>query len=868
MCSAGDAGSIILISDDEDADCNQDKSCYESSLIIIDMQDVPRKDCTLSPSKLDEDLVVTFSRPAELLPHARFDCPRHPFTATDECGEPVSENRLLCAQCFCYICDKLAAECEKWHVRGACHCNSHKKSNLWNRLRNDTLLGHLAAFNVTLSEVDGHLRQAESTLQRFKVELRAQMASLMADKRPGDGISYDCTPAYEYVMTFLNKADQQDGRAAAIMRLGAAREFLELFYAEGVCCPVLPSSPNVTSKWMIMRRLLSALQRQMVMDDFTPEFRQKLQEFYRNLTFPPELKHIRDSLDVRPWEDILLVSVLKGQNVVGVRTNRGKKDTLFEDIDVVTLRVQRLLDRSRFRELSRYLRVVRTNQMSRFLRLKDLVPLFMCMDGNFNSALDGFLQSSSKATSRATLGDILTLLRVLDTATAPKMSLCPAGELRFAGNEWCAIQGATPLARLQLVRFALKVHRCCPAVHTNSEFWIHLLKIVHVTRQAPAGLPEPGPAFLQEAVHTVRFILRDESSGNLQIPPHFVSTFPDQAMLLLVSGALSHIIFHPSLSPIVPLLCTFQKSVWALHWFWMDLVPVAQYRVAIMQKIYRELDSRGVKNASRYHQSRREVLWPAALKCDQLLQLKDFLPFLLCLEGQTDEALRMFFPEEGLAARPTPLTFPLYLRLLGSAAAPKLSVARTGELCGLADTWAYIKGAVPLTRSKLAHFALKLLQMYPACCSSGQCWISLLNMVNRTDSLKSIPEPSTDFKQEAVRFADSVLLSFSQGLIADFKIPPQFLPHYADHAVLLLVTKAFRQSVLHPALTPVVPVLCTFEKSLWALRWFWEYLSNDGRNAAIMEKIHRELRQTTGNGPVSPQFIRHLLDPSSNAWHQ
>ncbi|XP_051939971.1 uncharacterized protein zgc:112980 isoform X2 [Hippocampus zosterae] len=841
MCSAGDAGSVILISDDEDA-------CYDSSLIIMDMQDAPRTDCPPSPSKVDEDLVITFSRPAELLPHARFDCPRHPFTATDECAQPVSENRLLCAQCFCYICDKLAAECDKWHARGACHCNGHKKSNLWNRLRNDTLLGHLAAFKVTLSEVDGHLRQAESTLQRFTVELRAQMASLMADKRPGDGVSYDCTPAYEYVVSFLNKADQQDGRAAAVMRLGAVREFLELFYAEGVCCPVLPSSPNGTSKWMIMRRLLSALQRQMVMDDFTPEFRQKLQEFYRNLTFPPELQHIRDSLDVRPWEDILLVSVLKGQNVVGVRTNRGKKDTLFEDIDVVTLRVQRLLDGSRFRELSRYLRVVRTNQMSRF-----------------DSALAGFLQSSSKASSRATLGDILTLLRVLDTATAPKVSsLCPAGELRFAGDEWCAIPGATPLARLQLVRFAFKVHKCCPAVHANSQFWIHLLKIVHVTRQAPAGLPEPDPAFLQEAVLIVRFILRDESCGNLRIPPHFVSTFPDQAMLLLVSGALSHVIFHPSLSPIVPLLCTFQKNVWALHWFWKDLVPVTQFRVSILQKIYQELDNREVKDASRNHQSKREVLWPDALKCDQLFQLKDFLPFLLCLEGETCEALRMFFPEEGPAARPTPLTFPLYLRLLGSAAAPKLSVARKGELCGLADTWAYIKGAVPLPRSELVHFALKLLQMYPACCGSGQCWMSLLNMVNRTDSLKSIPEPSTDFKQEAVRFADSVWLSFSQGLIADLKIPPQFLPHYTDQAILLLVTKAFRENILHPALTPVVPVLCTFEKSLWALRWFWEYLSHDGRNDAIMEKIHRELRQTTG----TPRLICQLLDPSGNAWHQ
>lgn len=72
------------------------------------------------------------------------------------------------------------------------------------------------------------------------------------------------------------------------------------------------------------------------------------------------------------------------------------------------------------------------------------------MDGSFNSALASFLQSSSKAISRTTLGDILTLLRVLDTATAPKVSLCPAGELRFAGNEWCAIRGQKNLRRRRL----------------------------------------------------------------------------------------------------------------------------------------------------------------------------------------------------------------------------------------------------------------------------------------------------------------------------------------------------------------------------------------------------------------------------------
>lgn len=65
--------------------------------------------------------------------------------------------------------------------------------------------------------------------------------------------------------------------------------------------------------------------------------------FYaNNLTF------LRSSLCVRPWCDVLLVSVLKGQNVSGVRNQKGKKEVLFEPFPVVLLRTELLQRQRRF----------------------------------------------------------------------------------------------------------------------------------------------------------------------------------------------------------------------------------------------------------------------------------------------------------------------------------------------------------------------------------------------------------------------------------------------------------------------------------------------------------------------------------------
>lgn len=53
-------------------------------------------------------------------------------------------------------------QCEAWRHDGACHCNSHKRSDYWKILRDSVLLGGLQTFKLELSDVDSHLKNAGS----------------------------------------------------------------------------------------------------------------------------------------------------------------------------------------------------------------------------------------------------------------------------------------------------------------------------------------------------------------------------------------------------------------------------------------------------------------------------------------------------------------------------------------------------------------------------------------------------------------------------------------------------------------------------------------------------------------------------------
>ncbi|XP_078585331.1 uncharacterized protein LOC144867318 [Branchiostoma floridae x Branchiostoma japonicum] len=87
-------------------------------------------------------LLVTYARPADTVnyPHPRSACPHHPFSTADSSprapyitirSSTTLQNEACCNNCFCYVCDQPAKECQVWTI----HCNAHSKDLRWRWIR-------------------------------------------------------------------------------------------------------------------------------------------------------------------------------------------------------------------------------------------------------------------------------------------------------------------------------------------------------------------------------------------------------------------------------------------------------------------------------------------------------------------------------------------------------------------------------------------------------------------------------------------------------------------------------------------------------------------------------------------------------------
>ena len=74
------------------------------------------------------------------LPHMRPDCSVHRFKADGIVS--LGTNRKTCENCYCYVCDKPAKECEQWCKKDK-HCHAHAGDEEWYRKRATLKAGRL-----------------------------------------------------------------------------------------------------------------------------------------------------------------------------------------------------------------------------------------------------------------------------------------------------------------------------------------------------------------------------------------------------------------------------------------------------------------------------------------------------------------------------------------------------------------------------------------------------------------------------------------------------------------------------------------------------------------------------------------------------
>ncbi|KAL4658386.1 hypothetical protein GN956_G3089 [Arapaima gigas] len=614
--------SIILISDEE-----EDTTANES-VLIVEIQDEQHLSTSAAGNEVvDEDLSITFSKKALVMPHARYDCNTNPFSPTEDTSEPVENNTAFCEQCFCYICDKLVSECAVWKKPGSCHCNAHKQSTFWKAERDKAILGYLHTFNFDVMEVDADLRFAERHLQSFEEQLKVEYGSFLkgsqaclADIVPcrcychtahphNSGCKkcklhhafltvYNYSKVYKCVSEFVDKAQKEKPKTAAVMLLGAAKLFAvhtqpdrhsRDYYTDPKSC-VSEAVP------MLLMRVTDLLRTMIISCDFTASFSKKLQDFFPSLMLPTKCKWLTNSLNVRAWDEPLLAAVLRGQNIKGEHLHQGQRQVLHEPLVVVEARVRKLKEQNKFRELARYLKTVRSDNKIQLQTMKDYVPFYLCKAGDYFAAINSFFSQPSQTCCSACRLSPAHFIMYMKTLVTGMM---PVGSDPILSTQWkVASEGRIP-TKSDVIRCALRIMRWNLAVFMDPDCWVNLLEVacsevmMHDGSMILKSFELPDSSFLMWSRTSAAAILHEGAKSaekQIQIPKMFLLQYPQQALLLLVTQALIERITCRRMTNCLSIVMAFKGNAWALHWLYNGFSPepLHAFISVLLQDLYRE----------------------------------------------------------------------------------------------------------------------------------------------------------------------------------------------------------------------------------------------------------------------------------------
>ncbi|XP_018423116.1 PREDICTED: uncharacterized protein LOC108796175 [Nanorana parkeri] len=612
--------SVIIISDDEG-----EVSALGNSVLLI--EEAAEESFAQEKRKLevlDDELAITYSKKGHVLPHARYDCTLHPFMRVEnETEVPMEQNASFCSECYCYLCDKPASECSSWTCTSSCHCNAHNKSKYWKELRDTALAGVLTMFQLDLTEIDTELREGGNQLQHFLSELsqvqqKYREGAIMTrestakcfcachrDKRKSS--CYSCTmahvpvpvhnymPVYQLVTEYLNRAENQHPKTAAVMLLGAAREILlERILTNPF--PLPDTNSNVKEATAsLMSRIVSTLQRHLVLADYPRNLYEKFIMFFQSIPLPPHCYNFVNSMNVIRWDNCFLTSVLAGQNLAGTRTLKGKRENLCEALPVVQSRVQRLEGDLCYRQLVRYLRAVKCPDPTGLDYLKQKIAFYSCKFGDFPGAAIFLLQTKGMLcplAKRLTPAQFELYLTMLHTK-----SCLPGNEL-VAGEVWIPCKGP-PLKTGALLRTAIRILHCNTALLREPKCWSTLVRIWSTCDSVsedgqliPRTIPEPDKSY-QLMVMDMSCSILDELQRqfNAFLPPPFHKPNGVAAELIVIVQAIVRFMMTAALPlpPMLELVFAFGFNIWALALLFQTMIPMRDLLLAFITSIDKEL---------------------------------------------------------------------------------------------------------------------------------------------------------------------------------------------------------------------------------------------------------------------------------------
>ncbi|XP_010121537.1 PREDICTED: uncharacterized protein LOC104474281, partial [Chlamydotis macqueenii] len=589
--------SVILISDDEA------ESTLGSSALLEDTLEKSALGEERSEEVVDEEceLMVTFCKQAKVMPHARYDCTMHPFERTecDTCS-PLGKNADVCNQCYCYICDKLASECQNWTTPSLCHCNAHNKSKFWKDQRDFALAGVLVMFDLELTDIDADLRHGGGLLIKFIQELSVEYNKYLVGERmpptqhecfclpklpPGQcnrcksrsvEVVYKYSEVFALVTRFLNQAERESPKAAAVMFLGAAKE-IALHKDPALSWQNLGHTASLKiAVPCLLQRITTQLQRMLVLCDFPKNLYEKFVHFFQSISLPCHCFGFSNSLNVVPWDHVLLTTVLKGQNITGQRTQKGRKVFLWETLPVIEARVEKLVDKMNYKEVVRYLRAVKCNDTKGLRDLRDKIPFYLCKTGDFLDAAHSLLfpvNSLACCTAcRLTPLQFEVYLKMFRTGSVP------TGKDMLDSGPWITV--GPPLKDGVLIKQALKLLYSNVSLYRNPKCWSSLIMILGSSSLLeksghlhPLSLKEP-PLDFQKGVLAASGSLLEELKAkiNVSLPPGIFSPHNNFWALRLLLEQLSYEehVLHGTVNLILRDLNTQKATMLKL---WQNLGP-------------------------------------------------------------------------------------------------------------------------------------------------------------------------------------------------------------------------------------------------------------------------------------------------------